>query len=156
MWRPTSVRQFTRQKKRWHIWLRIFKVVHKISILLQPSLMWRPTSVRQFTRQKKRWHIWVRIFKVVHKNSILLQPSLIWRPTSVRQFTRQKKQWHIWLRIFKVVHKISILVKFMFSKKAIKIDEISTVDLTLCSKCQIGAQRCVLTVCFPADLLLWQ
>ena len=25
----------------------------------------------------------------------------------------------------------------MFSKKAIKIDEIFTVDLTLCSKCQI-------------------
>ena len=28
-------------------------------------------------------------------------------------------------------------VKFMFSKKATKIDEIFTVDLTLCSKCQI-------------------
>ena len=27
--------------------------------------------------------------------------------------------------------------KFMFSKKATKIDEIFTVDLTLCSKCQI-------------------
>ena len=26
---------------------------------------------------------------------------------------------------------------FMFSKKATKIDEIFTVDLTLCSKCQI-------------------
>ena len=28
-------------------------------------------------------------------------------------------------------------IKFMFSKKATKIDEIFTVDLTLCSKCQI-------------------
>ena len=31
-----------------------------------------------------------------------------------------------------------LLVKFMFSKKATKIDEIFTVDLTLCSKCQIN------------------
>ena len=30
-----------------------------------------------------------------------------------------------------------ILLKFRFSKKATKIDEIFTVDLTLCSKCQI-------------------
>ena len=28
-------------------------------------------------------------------------------------------------------------IKFMFSKKTTKIDEIFTVDLTLCSKCQI-------------------
>ena len=28
-------------------------------------------------------------------------------------------------------------LKFMFSKKATKIDEIFIVDLTLCSKCQI-------------------
>ena len=28
-------------------------------------------------------------------------------------------------------------LKFKFSKKATKIDEIFTVDLTLCSKCQI-------------------
>ena len=28
-------------------------------------------------------------------------------------------------------------VKFMFSKNATKIDEIFTVDLTLCTKCQI-------------------
>ena len=27
------------------------------------------------------------------------------------------------------------IVKFMFSKKATKIDEIFTIDLTLCSKC---------------------
>ena len=31
-------------------------------------------------------------------------------------------------------------VKFMFSKKAIKIDEIFTVDLTLCSKRQIDVE----------------
>ena len=30
--------------------------------------------------------------------------------------------------------------KFMFSKKATKIDEIFTVDLTLCSKCQIDGE----------------
>ena len=32
------------------------------------------------------------------------------------------------------------LVKFIFSKKATKIDEIYTVDLTLCSKCQIDGE----------------
>ena len=32
------------------------------------------------------------------------------------------------------------IVKFMFSKKATKIDEIFTVDLTLCSKCQIDGE----------------
>ena len=32
------------------------------------------------------------------------------------------------------------LVKFMFSKKATKIEEIFTVDLTLCSKCQINGE----------------
>ena len=31
-------------------------------------------------------------------------------------------------------------VKFMFSKKATKIDEIFTVDLTLYSKCQIDGE----------------
>ena len=31
-------------------------------------------------------------------------------------------------------------VKFVFSKKATKIDEIFTVDLTLCSKCQIDGE----------------
>ena len=34
------------------------------------------------------------------------------------------------------IHK-QVNVKFMFSKKATKIDEIFTVDLTLCSKSQI-------------------
>ena len=32
------------------------------------------------------------------------------------------------------------LIKFMFSKKATKIDEIFTNDLTLCSKCQINGE----------------
>ena len=32
------------------------------------------------------------------------------------------------------------LVKFMFSKKATKIDEILTIDLTLFSKCQIEGE----------------
>ena len=32
------------------------------------------------------------------------------------------------------------LLKFMFSKKATKFDEIFTVDLTLCSKCQIDGE----------------
>ena len=31
-------------------------------------------------------------------------------------------------------------IKFMFSKKATKIDEIFNVDLTLCSKCQIEVE----------------
>ena len=34
----------------------------------------------------------------------------------------------------------SSTVKFMFSKKATKIDELFTVDLTLCSKCQIDSE----------------
>ena len=33
-----------------------------------------------------------------------------------------------------------VLIKFRFSKKATKIDEIFTVDLTLCSKCQIDGE----------------
>jgi len=32
------------------------------------------------------------------------------------------------------------LIKFMFSKKATKIDEIFTVDLTLSSKCQFDGE----------------
>ena len=36
--------------------------------------------------------------------------------------------------------RINCRVMFMFSKKAIKIDEIFTVDLTLCSKCQIDGE----------------
>ena len=35
------------------------------------------------------------------------------------------------------------LLKFMFSKKATKIDQIFTVDLTLCSKCQIDGEDLV-------------
>ena len=34
----------------------------------------------------------------------------------------------------------NVRVKFMFSKKATKIEEIFTVDLTLCSKCQIDGE----------------
>jgi len=33
-----------------------------------------------------------------------------------------------------------ILIKFMFSQKASKIDEIFTIDLTLCSKRQIDSE----------------
>ena len=33
-----------------------------------------------------------------------------------------------------------VCLKFMFSKKATKIEEIFTVDLTLCSKCQIDGE----------------
>ena len=32
------------------------------------------------------------------------------------------------------------MLKFMFSKKATKIDKIFTIDLTLCSKCQIDSE----------------
>ena len=34
-----------------------------------------------------------------------------------------------------------LLVKFMFSKKATKINEIFTSNLTLCSKCQIDGEN---------------
>ena len=37
-------------------------------------------------------------------------------------------------------YKLITDLKFMFSKKATKIDEIFTVDLTLCSKCQIDCE----------------
>ena len=40
---------------------------------------------------------------------------------------------------FPVISKSKVL-KFMFFKKATKIDEIFTVDLTLCSKCQIDGE----------------
>ena len=39
-------------------------------------------------------------------------------------------------------HLITIfLFKFLFSKKATKFDQIFTVDLTLCSKCQIDSEN---------------
>ena len=41
--------------------------------------------------------------------------------------------------VFKKKHDL-LLLKFMFSKKAIKIDEIFTVNLTLCSNCQIDGE----------------
>ena len=42
------------------------------------------------------------------------------------------------IQIIQLEHDLQILVKFMFPKKATKIDEIFTVDLTLCGKCQIN------------------
>ena len=38
------------------------------------------------------------------------------------------------------VHTINSLIKFMLSKKAIKIEEVFIVDLTLCSKRQIDGE----------------
>ena len=35
---------------------------------------------------------------------------------------------------------MNTILKFVFSKKATKIDEIFTVDLTVCSKCQIDGE----------------
>ena len=32
------------------------------------------------------------------------------------------------------------IITFIFSKKVTKIDEIFTIDLTVCSKCQIGGE----------------
>ena len=53
----------------------------------------------------------------------------------------------LWLRlifssvgIFPNVEDCNWELKFIFSKKATKIDEIFTVDLTLCSKCQIDCE----------------
>ena len=37
-----------------------------------------------------------------------------------------------------------ILIKFMFSKKTTKIDKIFTVNLTLCTKCQIESEDFVI------------
>ena len=36
--------------------------------------------------------------------------------------------------------KFDVYLKFMFSKKATKIEEIFTVNLTVCSKCQIDGE----------------
>ena len=38
---------------------------------------------------------------------------------------------------------VTLSLKFMFPKKATKIDEFFTVDLTLCSKCQIDGEDIV-------------
>ena len=51
---------------------------------------------------------------------------------NIPKFGRSAEEVVRYFRIF--------LVKFIFSKKATKIDEIFTVDLTLCSKCQIGGE----------------
>ena len=42
--------------------------------------------------------------------------------------------------LMNVMYWIREPLKFMFSKKATKIDKIFTVDLTLCSKCQIDGE----------------
>ena len=42
--------------------------------------------------------------------------------------------------VTKVDKFLSFQIEFMFSKKATKIDEIFTIDLTLCSKCQIDGE----------------
>ena len=36
-----------------------------------------------------------------------------------------------------LIFNLILLIKFVFSKKGTKIEEIFTVNLTLCSKCQI-------------------
>ena len=38
---------------------------------------------------------------------------------------------------------ISFVLKFVFSKKATKIDKVFIVDLTVCSKCQIDGENLV-------------
>ena len=49
--------------------------------------------------------------------------------------------WKMWIAHKSLCHlEPWCLVKFVFSKKATKIDEIFTVDLTLCSKCQIDVE----------------
>ena len=40
----------------------------------------------------------------------------------------------------KEIKRFCCRVKFVFSKKATKIDEIFTVDLTLCGECQIDSE----------------
>ena len=52
------------------------------------------------------------------------------------------KQWSMptLKSVWKMNFRLGIQVKFMLSKKATKSDEIFTVDLTLCSKCQIAGE----------------
>ena len=59
------------------------------------------------------------------------------------EFHDSFKIFSVWLFQFLDPHRyrneaenFELIVKFMFSKKATKIDEIFTVNLTLCSKCQ--------------------
>ena len=42
-----------------------------------------------------------------------------------------------------LIKKITEQVKFIFSKKTTKINEIFTIDLTVCSKCQIDGEDIV-------------
>ena len=42
-----------------------------------------------------------------------------------------------------LIKKITEQVKFIFSKKTTKINEIFTIDLTVCSKCQIDGEDLV-------------
>ena len=43
------------------------------------------------------------------------------------------------------------MLKFMYSKKATKFEKIFTVDLTLCSKCQIDSEDFVIFVAFSEN-----
>ena len=70
---------------------------------------------------------------IIIKGQGLLWTDIIWQAhhSFTVNFCRFFSNWiiHCYFRL-----------KFMFSKKATKIDEIFTVDLTLCSKCQIDGE----------------
>ena len=72
---------------------------------------------------------------------VWLTPSNIY-PTYITKFERKKGKLssvhNTWKKHDKFLQFLQL--KFMFSKKATKIDEIFTVDLTLCSKCQIDGE----------------
>ena len=56
-------------------------------------------------------------------------------------FSKKRMVYKIKQQCFEKVHlRRKNLLKFMFSKKATKIDELFTIDLKLCSQCQINGE----------------
>ena len=70
-----------------------------------------------------------------------LQPTLSWFATSKGSISHKNLTGLFFvLKMKALIKKTRIKLKFMFSRKATKIDKIFTVDLTLCSKRQIDGE----------------
>ena len=63
-------------------------------------------------------------------------------PSYIPYFPNQFLGWDFWrfLRQDGSSTETSLILKFVFSKKATKINEIFTINLTVCSKCQIDGE----------------
>ena len=100
--------------------------------------------------------------KITHcQNCKKIQSSLILK-LKQSQFTNITSLWIHYLQMALILSKMIrdagighdkvYLLKLMFSKKATKIDEILTVDLTLCSKCKIDGEDFVIFVAFLENM----